>query len=218
MPDSRPGTRFPSYDVLSKRQGVSWNDKTREVITRRLSIGSEPKFFAAGEFLTVVATANRIVPQSPTRPPIPVAALVDQKLHLTRSDGYRLAGTPRDGEAWRLGLKALDVETHAAFGVPFHILIEADQDLLLARMQKGELRDPAWVDMTSDVFFRMRLARDIVLAYYSHPTAWSEIGWGGPASPRGYVRMDYDERDPWEAAEVKDGDIKTARRKNQRVG
>ena len=23
------------------------------------------------------------------------------------------------------------------------------------------------------------------------PTAWSEIGWGGPASPRGYVRMDY---------------------------
>ena len=71
--------------------------------------------------------------------------------------------------------------------------------------------------MTSDVFFRTRLAKDIVFAYYAHPTAWSEIGWGGPASPRGYVRMDYDERDPWEAAEVRDGDVEAARRKNNRV-
>ena len=197
MPDSRPGSRFPGYDVLSKRQGVSWNDKTREVIDRRLSIGSEPKFFTAEEFLTVVAAANRIVPQPPTRSAIPVAGLIDLKLHLSQSDGYRRPGTPR--------------------GASFHILMEADQDLLLARMQKGELRDPAWTDMTSDVFFTTRLAKDIVFAYYAHPTAWSEIGWGGPASPRGYVRMDYDERDPWEAAEVRDGDIEAARRKNNRV-
>lgn len=218
MPDSRPSTRFPGYDVLSKRQGLSWNDKTREVIVQRLSIGSEPQFFTADEILTVFAAADRIVPQPPTRPAIPVAMLVDLKLHLARSDGYRLPGTPRDGEAWRLGLKALDVESGAAFDAPFHILRGADQDLLLARMQRGELRNPAWTEMTSDVFFRMRLARDIVFAYYAHPTAWSEIGWGGPASPRGYVRMDYDERDPWEAAEIKDGDIETARRKNHRVG
>ena len=51
------------------------------------------------------------------------------------------------------------------------------------------------------------MAHDIVRAYYAHPTAWSEIGWGGPASPRGYVRMDFDERDPWEAAEAKHGDV-----------
>jgi hypothetical protein len=217
MPDSRPGSRFPGYDVLSKRQGVSWNDKTRAVIDRRLSIGSEPQFFTAEEFLTVVAAANRIVPQPPTRSAIPVAGLIDLKLHLSQSDGYRLPGTPRDGDAWRLGLKALAAETRTAFGSSFHILMEADQDLLLARMQKGELRDAAWTDMTSDVFFTTRLAKDIVFAYYAHPTAWSEIGWGGPASPRGYVRMDYDERDPWEAAEVRDGDIEAARRKNNRV-
>ena len=94
---------------------------------------------------------------------------------------------------------------------------EGTAGVLLERMQKGELRKPAWTDMTSDAFFKMRLARDIVLAYYAHPTAWSEIGWGGPASPRGYVRMDFDERDPWEAAEVRDGDIDAARRKNSRV-
>ena len=62
------------------------------------------------------------------------------------------------------------------------------------------------------------MAHDIVRAYYAHPTAWSEIGWGGPASPRGYVRMGFDERDPWEAAEVKAGDVANARQKNRRVG
>ena len=217
MRDSRPGARFPGYDVLSKTQGPSWNDKTREVIARRLSIGSQPKFFTADEFLTVLAVADRIVPQPLTRSSIPVAGLVDRKLHLAQSDGYRLAGTPGDREAWRRGLEALDAEAELAFGARFHKLPEGPQDLLLERMQKGELRNSAWSPMTSDAFFRMRLARDLVLAYYAHPTAWSEIGWGGPASPRGYVRMDYNERDPWEAAEVRDGDIETARRKNDRV-
>ncbi len=51
------------------------------------------------------------------------------------------------------------------------------------------------------VLFR-RVRADAVKAYYAHPTAWSEIGFGGPASPRGYVRMDFDRRDPWEAAEA----------------
>ena len=72
--------------------------------------------------------------------------------------------------------------------------------------------------MPPATFFKQRMARDIVHAYYAHPTAWNEIGWGGPASPRGYVRMGFDERDPWEAAEVKDGDVEAARRKNRRVG
>jgi hypothetical protein len=40
---------------------------------------------------------------------------------------------------------------------------------------------------------------DITHAYYAHPTAWNEIGFGGPASPRGYARMGLDRRDPWEA-------------------
>ncbi len=59
--------------------------------------------------------------------------------------------------------------------------------------------------MPSKLFFHQRILADVVKAYYAHPTAWNEIGWGGPASPRGYVRMDFDRRDPWEAAEAKPG-------------
>jgi hypothetical protein len=212
-----PGGRFPGYDVLSKRLTPSWNAKTREVVDHRLSLGGEPKFFTADEFRTVRAVAARIVPQPATRPPIPVAALVDDKLHRCRQDGYRRAGMPREDAAWRLGLSALDAEAIAAFGKRFHQIPDAQQDALLARMQNGELKEPVWGTMRPDVFFVTRLAHDIVYAYYAHPTAWSEIGWGGPASPRGYVRMDYDERDPWEAAEARNGDTETATRKNRRV-
>jgi hypothetical protein len=71
--------------------------------------------------------------------------------------------------------------------------------------------------MRPSYFFKHRMARDIVLAYYAHPTAWSEIGYGGPASPRGYVRLDYNERDPWEAAEAGHDDEQSVRRINHNV-
>ena len=35
-------------------------------------------------------------------------------------------------------------------------------------------------------------------AFYSHPDAWSEIGFGGPAYPRGYKNAELDAREPWE--------------------
>jgi Gluconate 2-dehydrogenase subunit 3 len=220
MPD--PGNdaahnRYPGYDVLAKRFTPSWNEQTRRVVARRLAIGGEPRFFTAEEFQTVTAIARRIVPQPAARPPIPVASLVDEKLASGRSDGYRVAGMPREGDAWRLGLMALDAEAKAAYGDRFHSLADGLQDALLARMQDGELKAAEWETMAPKDFFEKRMARDIVLAYFAHPTAWSEIGWGGPASPRGYVRLDFNERDPWEAAEAVNGDEASARRINRHV-
>ena len=101
-------SRYPGYDVLAKRPGPSWNEQTRRVVTQRLAIGPEPQFFSTEEFRTVAAIAARIVPQPAARPPISVAALVDRRLARGASDGYRVAGMPRDGDAWRLGLQALN--------------------------------------------------------------------------------------------------------------
>ena len=91
------------------------------------------------------------------------------------------------------------------------------RDKLLRSAQSGELKRVNGATCAPMFSSRSAWVRDIVLAYYAHPTAWSEIGWGGPASPRGYVRLDFDERDPWEAAEVKDDDEAAARRSNRRV-
>jgi hypothetical protein len=218
MRDDRNGTsRYPGYDVLSKRFGPSWNEQTRSVVMRRISLCSEPRFFTTDEFQTVAAIAACIVPQPQDRPGIPVAALVDDKLYQGRFDGFRPAGMPRERDAWRLGLRALDAEASAAHGGRFSTLATSLQEDLIRRMASGGMSSPEWGSMQPVEFFKRRMARDIVLAYYAHPIAWSEIGWGGPASPRGYVRLDFNERDPWEAAEVRNGDEASVRRINSHV-
>jgi hypothetical protein len=47
--------------------------------------------------------------------------------------------------------------------------------------------------------------RDVCEAFYSHPWAWNEIGFGGPAYPRGYAAFgnpELGEREHWEAPEA----------------
>src|SRR5690348_4532307 len=210
--------RYPGYDVLSKRHTPSWNEVTRRVVDQRLSISREPQFFTADEWLTINAICDRIVPQPKDRPPIPVAVLVDDKMAKNRTDGYRHYRLPKMQDAWRRGLRALDQEAQTRHGGRFHAIGVIEQNALLQQMQKGVLDNPAWAGMPSKVFFSERMTHDIVTAYYAHPTAWNEIGFGGPASPRGYVRMGFDKRDPWEAAEEQPGREDEARRRNRDVG
>jgi hypothetical protein len=187
------------------------------VVSARLKVTDGPRFFTTIEFETLTAVADRIVPQPSWRSPIPVAALLDRKLEDGVMEGYRAVGLPRDGEAWRTGLRALDAEASARHGRPFAKVVPPDQDALLRRCETGELNAPEWAGMPCKTFFKHRLLHDVVLAYYAHPIAWSEIGWGGPASPRGYVRLDFDDRDPWEAAEAKPGHEADALRTNRNV-
>lgn len=210
--------RYPNYDVLAKRHTPSWNEKTRRVIDQRLAVPREPRFLSSDEFRTLDAICARIVPQPPTRPPVPLAALVDTKLFEDKGDGYRDHRLPPLREAWQRGLRALDAEARERHDGAFHMLSVDEQDSLLRAAQEGRLTNAAWQGMSSQLFFAKRLLSDIVKAYYGHPTAWSEIGYGGPASPRGYVRMDFDRRDPWEAAEAKPGREAEAAKINARIG
>jgi hypothetical protein len=198
--------RYPGYDVLAKRTTPSWNRKTREVIDRRLVIVREPRFFTAAEWRTLQALCERILPQPRDRPPVPLPAYVDEKLHTGQLDGYRYVQLPPQGEAWRRGLAALNAEAQAAHGALFEALNPLQQDELLRQMQQGQLKSDAWGSMPSKLFFKHRVIPDIVHPYYAHPTAWNEIGFGGPASPRGYVRMGLNRRDPWEAIEAHTAD------------
>ena len=68
-----------------------------------------------------------------------------------------------------------------------------------ADVQTGRVESRYWGDLPAGGFFLHVLLKQTVGIYYSHPAAWSEIGFGGPASPRGYVRLGFNERDPWEA-------------------
>jgi hypothetical protein len=211
--------RFPGYDVLAKRDTASWNEQTRRVIDKRLALDPEHhQVFDDAEWATLKAVCARLLPQpAERRRPVPVAALIDQKMQGS-GDGYRDARLPPMVEAWRRGLKAIAAEAQARHGRPFHALEAAEQDGLLSAVQNGYAADPSWGDMRPELFFAKRMLPDCVAAYYGHPSAWNEIGFGGPAAPRGYVRMDIGRRDPWESSEARPGEEDKARRENARVG
>jgi hypothetical protein len=210
--------RYPGYDVLNKRDSVSWNEQTRTVIDKRMAIDPDRHlFFTDDEWSTLRAICARIVPQPGDRiRPAPVAAMVDEKLH-AGGDGYRDARMPPMAEAWRRGLAAIDAEVKSRHGRRFHELTPLLQDDFLLAVQRGQVSEKIWRDLPAALFFQKRILHDVVGAYYAHPAAWNEIGFGGPASPRGYVRMNFDRRDPWEASEARPGREKQARAENARV-
>ncbi|MFZ1198854.1 MAG: gluconate 2-dehydrogenase subunit 3 family protein [Desulfobacterales bacterium] len=197
--------RFPRYDVLSKRHTPSWNEQTRRVVEKRRRDIPARRFFDPHEWATLEAIGARIIPQ-PDRSdsPVPIAPFIDAKLFEDRTDGTRYAGMPPLQEAWRQGLQGIDEESRRRFGDSFCDLPPERQDDILRAVQQGEVESDGWRQLPAAQFFKSRLLHDIVSVYYAHPAAWSEIGFGGPASPRGYVRLRPDRHDPWEAAEEYD--------------
>ncbi|MFM0140619.1 gluconate 2-dehydrogenase subunit 3 family protein [Caballeronia grimmiae] len=213
----KPLPRYPGYDVMTKRDTSSWDEVTRNVIDERLATPNDPQFFDAVEWRALCALCACIVPQDRQRPAVPVAGLVDARLAKSTGDGYRDARLPPMRDAWRIGLRALDAESRARHELPFTSIDDEARHALLTDMQRGTLDSDEWRGMPPAVFFAERVLHDICGMYFAHPHAWSEIGFGGPANPRGYVRMVANRRDPWEAAEAKPGHEEDAQKENRRV-
>ena len=70
----------------------------------------------------------------------------------------------------------------------------------------GELRGEVWDELDPKNAWSV-VMRAVLSAFYSHPWAWNEIGFGGPAYPRGYSRfgsphLKGSERESWEPHEA----------------
>ena len=193
---------YPGYDVLDKWESVSFDDITRGVIRRRLAGPPERRFFTEVEFALLEAVSARLAP-TPERGPQPfIAGWIDAELYEGRDEGYRQDPMPFAKEAWRTGLALLAQEAQAQYGRPFENQDEATQTAFLKRVQKGEVDKARWAKLDAESFFGDVLLKTVVGVYYAYPQAQSEMGFGGPASPRGYVRIGLNEHDPWEAREA----------------
>jgi hypothetical protein len=192
-------TPYESYDVLDKRDSPSWNEQTRGVIRKRLEEVPERHFLTPQRWSMLETIAARLVPQPDRERPVPIVPWIDEMLVENRGPGYRYAGMPPLREAWCHGLDAIEAESRKRHGESFVALSGSEQDALLRAVQSGDVEAEEWQGLPPKRFFKSLLLRQIVSTYYAHPAAWSEIGFGGPASPRGYVRLGFDERDPWEA-------------------
>lgn len=198
-------TPYPGYDVLAKWNTPSFNAQTRAVLEQRLQHVPGRCFFSTEEWRLLDAIVARLVPQPERDEPIPIVPWIDGMLADGHGEGFRHQGMPPLAEAWRRGLEGIDREAERRHGRPFADLDAEEQDATLAAVQGGEVDQASWGGVPAKLFFSDVLLKTAVGIYYAHPAAWSEIGFGGPASPRGYVRMGPDRRDPWEAEEVPRG-------------
>jgi Gluconate 2-dehydrogenase subunit 3 len=195
---------YPGYSTM--RQNKFWDNATRELILKRVNQVPPIRFFTAEELPLITAICDRVLPQDDRLPEwrIPIVNAIDERLFENKIPGYRYEDMPCDQEAFRLGIKAIDETARAIHGAPFVELEPIKQDLVLQSIHDGKklAAEDIWSRISIKRFWAL-LVQDCASAYYSHPWAWDEIGFGGPAYPRAYTRLEGGLPEPWEMDEVR---------------
>ena len=192
--------RYPDYDVLT--QVDHWDALTRRVVLDRVERVPPIRFFTPDEAQTLKAFCDIATAQD-EEPRIPILSYIDEKLEGGVGDGWQYDDLPVDGEVWRIVARALDEEAGGRYA-------DASEDVrveIVHRFSKAELQGGVWGELNVERAWGV-VMRYVVQAFYSHPWAWNEIGFGGPAYPRGYMRLQPgpDGREPYEAIEAFDVD------------
>lgn len=193
---------YPGYSTLA--QQMKWEQATRSTVLERVTASPELHFFGPDEAALLAAIIDRVLPQDDRAADktIPILPQIDERLSKNALNGFRYEDMPPDREAYRIGLRAIEEMALQRFGSMFASLSVHRQELLLKSIHDGkpEPPHPAWKQMPVHRFWAM-LMEDCVTAYYAHPWAWDEVGFGGPAYPRGYMRLENGLPEPWEKDE-----------------
>ena len=193
---------YPGYSTLG--QQMKWDETTRHAVLKRVTAAPALKFFQQEEAELLSAIIDRVLPQDDRAAGkrIPILPEIDERLAKNALHGFRYEEMPPDREAYRMGLVAINDMAVQQFGQPFVSLTIHRQELILKSIHDGKPDPPhaVWKQMPAHRFWAM-LMEDCVTAYYAHPWAWDEIGFGGPAYPRGYMRLENGLPEPWEKDE-----------------
>ncbi|HEX3592001.1 MAG TPA: gluconate 2-dehydrogenase subunit 3 family protein [Pseudonocardiaceae bacterium] len=136
-------------------------------------------------------------------PRVPVLQMIDSRLAEASTDGWRYEDLPEDGQAWRDTLAAIEADAQDAHGTGFARCAEDARRALIQAVQ--DRKSDLWHGLPADRVWSL-WTRYACTAFYSHPWAWNEIGFGGPAYPRGYKNAGVGRREPWEVRDRADVD------------
>jgi hypothetical protein len=192
--------RYPDADVLAQRG--HWDDATRRVVLDRVHNVPPFRYFSGARRATLEALCARVIPQAHRDPDrrVPIAPWIDQRCD-QRIEEFRFEDLPPGREAWDLGLDGLDETARALVGASFAELEPERQDAVLTAIRGGDPPGTVWQRLSARRWWVQVALRQITGAYYAHPYAWDEIGFGGPAYPRGYFALNHGAPEPWEARE-----------------
>jgi hypothetical protein len=197
-PMPQPGY-YPGYSTLSQK--AFWDEATRDVVTMRVEQTPPIRFFTPNQAKFWRAVFDHLLPQDDRTPErrIPIVEPLDARLYENKSIGYRYESMPPDREAYHLGERAINDEANQRFGGDFVYLPERQKGQVLQALhdKKPAAAAAIWKRMSVSRFWQM-LMQDALEGYYAHPWAWDEIGFGGPAYPRAYTRLERGEPEPWE--------------------
>jgi hypothetical protein len=200
--------RYPDYDVLE--QAGHWDTVTRELVLARVNDVPRIRFFTTAEAATLTALSDLLTGQD-SEPRVPVINFVDEKYFKGELDGFQFDDMPDDRDAWRLVARGLDEQANERCGAAsFAGADPATQHAIVDQFASGELGGGSWAQLNVKRTFGL-VMRVVLSCFYSHPWAWNEIGFGGPAYPRGYSRfgsphLQRAEREAWEGEEAYDRD------------
>jgi len=194
---SGPRARFPGLDVLG--QARHWDRVTADLVTARLSPPSELAFFTGAEAACAGVLLNLLTGQQDDQE-IPILHMVDARLAAGETDGWRYCDMPEDGQAWRDTLAYLDEDAAGRCGTTFADAPEADQLKLIQAVQ--DLASGDWHGLNAAHVWSL-WTRYTCTALYAHPLAWDEIGFSGPAYPRGYKNIGVDKLEPFEVRDAR---------------
>ncbi len=194
--------RFPGYDVLSEVR--RWDEVTAGVVLARLAPVTELSFFTVAEVAVARPLLDLLLGQD-DEPRIPVLALIDARLAAGETDGWHYDDLPEDGPAWRRTLAQLEEDAQGSHGRSFAALTPTEQATLVQNVQTVGSAGGDWHGLPAEKVWSL-WTRYACTAFYSHPWAWNEIGFGGPAYPRGYKNIGLDSRERWERRDAADTD------------
>ncbi len=189
--------RYPDYDVLE--EAGHWDEVTRRLVLDRIENVPPVRFFTAPEALILGAFCDLVLAQD-QEPKIPVLNMVDAKLFGGELDGFRYADLPDDGQTWRRVARGLDAAARQHGAADFVNASEDVRERIVEAFANGTLHGEVWDDLPPAHAWKV-VTRAMLSAFYSHPWAWNEIGFGGPAYPRGYARIGAGQRENWEPKE-----------------
>jgi hypothetical protein len=191
--------RFPGFDVLN--QAPHWDQVTKDLIEARVRTPPPAvTFFSATERGCAHALLNDLTGQDRDDARVPVTQMVEARLAAGETDGWRYADMPEDGQAWRDTLGYLDADARDRCGTSFAEAAEGDRHRLIQAVQ--DLSGEDWHGLPAKHVWSL-WTRYACTALYAHPDAWAEIGFPGPAYPRGYKNIGVDKLEPYE---VRDAD------------
>jgi Gluconate 2-dehydrogenase subunit 3 len=187
-----PRGRFPRFDVLD--QARHWDPVTAELVISRTRPQPPASFFTAAEAACATALVNLLTGQQDA-PRIPVTEMVAARLAAGETDGWRYADMPEDGQAWRDTLAYLDADAAQRCGTAFAAAPGPGQLAMIQAVQ--DLESGRWHGLNAAHVWSL-WTRYACTALYAHPLIWNEIGFPGPAYPRGYKNAGVGKREPFE--------------------